>query len=135
MIEHLDWDRNKATPYCISGDEDLVNHLQSKLTIKGNTITNVGFYGPQGRVLRLPIKDKEMNKKIESFRYNNELKVTNLEMETAGIYAMAKLLGHRAISMNAILANRATGEFSKNPKQTVDKLIEYTLAKLVSFKE
>ncbi|MCK8520598.1 nucleoside phosphorylase [Aquimarina sp. D1M17] len=133
LMQHLNWDRNKSNPYCIACDEDLASHLQSEITIKGNTITNVGFYGPQGRILRLPLQDNKMNKKLESFRYNNELKVTNLEMETAGIYAMAKLLGHRAISMNAILANRATGEFSKNPKQTVDKLIKHTLVKLVSF--
>ena len=70
-----------------------------------------------------------MNSKISSFEYETR-KITNLEMETAGIYGMAKLLGHRAISMNAILANRASGEFSQNPKETINKLIQYTLDKI-----
>ncbi|MGB2686289.1 MAG: phosphorylase, partial [Olleya sp.] len=100
-------------------------------TTKGFTATNVGFYGPQGRVLRLSIQDNDLNDKLASFNFNNQ-PITNLEMETAGIYGLSKLLGHRAVSMNAIIANRATGEFSKDPKKIVDQLITYTLDKIVS---
>ncbi|WP_271783571.1 nucleoside phosphorylase [Aquimarina algiphila] len=131
LIKHLHWDKNKSLPYTVSFDEKLGNHMASDLAHKGVTVTNVGFYGPQGRILRLPIQDKELNDKMASFSYENK-KITNLEMETAGIYGMAKLLGHKAVSMNAILANRATGEFSQNPKKIVDELIQYTLNKLVT---
>ncbi|HBR55397.1 MAG TPA: phosphorylase, partial [Flavobacteriaceae bacterium] len=88
--------------------------------------TNVGFYGPQGRILRYKLENAELNDKLQSFQYNDK-KITNLEMETSGIYGMAKLLGHRAISLNAILANRANGNFSSDPQQTIDTLIQKTL--------
>ncbi len=132
LVAHFDWDKNKSIPYSVNCADKLGTHMQSEVTQKGITITNVGFYGPQGRVLRLPLKDKKANEKISSFIFN-EQKITNLEMETAGIYGMAKLLGHHAVSMNAILANRITGEFSKNPKETVNELIKYTLSKIVSY--
>ncbi|MBQ4822585.1 nucleoside phosphorylase [Aquimarina sp. MMG016] len=129
LIKHLDWDSNKSAPYVVTFDKKLGRHMQSDETQKGFTITNVGFYGPQGRVLRLPTSDAKLNEKIASFVYADK-KITNLEMETAGIYGMAKLLGHRAVSMNVVLANRATGTFSQNPKKAVDRLIRYTLDKI-----
>ena len=132
LIKHLDWGNDKSTPYVVSFDKKLGRHMQSEHTYKGFTITNVGFYGPQGRVLRLPTSDKMLQKKIASFRYGDK-KITNLEMETAGIYGMAKLLGHRAVSMNAMLANRATQNFSKHPEKTMDELITYTLNKIVTY--
>lgn len=88
------------------------------------------FTGPQGRVLRLPLQDAELNHKIDSFNYNNN-RITNLEMETSAIYGLAKLLGHNAASMNAIIANRANGTFSEDPYKVVNDLIVYTLDKLV----
>ncbi|SHI35075.1 nucleoside phosphorylase [Aquimarina spongiae] len=132
LIKHMDWNKNRSLPYTVGYDESLGNHMHSERTKKGVTATNVGFYGPQGRILRLAIPDKKMNDKITSFVYNNK-RITNLEMETAGIYGMAKLLGHKAVSMNAILANRINGTFSKRPKETVDQLIQYTLSKIASF--
>ncbi|WP_109300625.1 nucleoside phosphorylase [Aquimarina sp. AU474] len=132
LITHFNWDKNKSIPYVVRADNKLSEHMQSHSTQKGITITNVGFYGPQGRVLRLSLKDPRANDKISTFVYNGQ-KITNLEMETAGIYGMAKLLGHQAVSMNAILANRVTGEFSKTPKETIEKLIKYTLSKIVSY--
>ncbi|WP_405206761.1 nucleoside phosphorylase [Aquimarina sp. LLG6339-5] len=132
LMKHLDWNKDKSTPYVVSFDKKLGRHMQSDVTSKGFTITNVGFYGPQGRILRLPLSDANLNKKIASFSYADK-KITNLEMETAGIYGMAKLLGHRAVSMNAMIANRATGKFSDNPEKTVNKLIKYTLDKIVSY--
>jgi len=93
------------------------------------TATAGGFYGPQGRVLRLAIQDPGLNHKIDSFEYNG-IKVTNLEMETSAIYGLSKLLGHNACSMNSIIANRANGNFSTDPYKAVDELIKYTLDKL-----
>jgi len=134
LVQHLEWSKDKSTPYVVSFDKKLGRHMQSELTTKGFTITNVGFYGPQGRVLRLETSDTKMNEKISSFRYADK-KITNLEMETAGIYGMAKLLGHKAVSMNAILANRITGQFSKNPSNTINLLIKYTLDKIITYKD
>ena len=95
------------------------------------TATAGGFYGPQGRVLRLQIQDPALNNKIDSFNHDG-VRVTNLEMETSAIYGLSKLLGHQACSMNAIIANRPLGEFSKDQGKVVSELIVYTLNKLVS---
>lgn len=124
------WYEHKSTPYVVSADHSLLNKFHSDKTIKGFTATNVGFYGPQGRVLRLSVQDKNLNDKLAAFKFEDKI-ITNLEMETAGIYGLSKLLGHKAISMNAILANRITGEFSKKPNEVVNHLIEYTLNKLI----
>ena len=98
---------------------------------QGITATAGGFYGPQGRVLRLALQDDTLNTKIDNFSFNGQ-RITNLEMETSVIYGLSKLLGHHAVSMNAIIANRATGEFSRNPGQTIENLITYTLNKLIA---
>ncbi len=126
FIKHTNWDTNKARPIIIKNSIDLEKHFENKSTTKGITCTAGGFYAPQGRVLRLPLKDAELNSKLDSFNYKTN-RITNLEMETSAIYGLSKLLGHHAISLNAIIANRANGTFSKKPKQTVNKLIEYAL--------
>lgn len=130
FIDHTQWNPDNSVPYAVEADKDLLKRFLSKKTLQGITITNVGFYGPQGRVLRAKLKDENLNEKLTSFRYKKK-KITNLEMETATMYGMAKLLGHRAISMNAIIANRATGSFSENAYKTIDELIQYTLEKIV----
>jgi uridine phosphorylase len=131
FVKQTNWASDKSTPYVVSFDETLGAKFKSDNIISGFTATNVGFYGPQSRVLRLPISDKSLNDKLANFTYNNQT-ITNLEMETAGIYGMAKLLGHKAVSLNAILANRATGEFSNDPSGLVEELITFTLDKIVS---
>ncbi|WP_299228109.1 nucleoside phosphorylase [uncultured Psychroserpens sp.] len=130
ISEHTNWFKSKSEPYVVKSSDALFNKMNSSIVYSGFTATNVGFYGPQGRVLRLPVQDAALNDKLASFNYNG-LTITNLEMETAGIYGLAALLNHNAISMNAIIANRATGEFSENPKKSVNNLIIYTLDKLV----
>lgn len=131
FIEHMGWSAQKSEPYVVTCDRDLASYFLSDQVIQGFTATNVGFYGPQGRVLRLSTSDPDMNKKLGEFRFR-ESKITNLEMETAGIYGLAKLLGHRAVSLNAILANRATGVFSKEAAKTTDRLIQYTLSRIAT---
>lgn len=130
FIKHTSWSIHKATPLVIKNSSELEKKLSSDKVYTGITATAGGFYGPQGRVLRLPLQDNELNKKIDSFKYF-EHKVTNLEMETSAIYGLSKLLGHNAVSMNAIIANRANGTFSNAPKEIVENLIIYTLNKLV----
>ncbi|MEB8345344.1 nucleoside phosphorylase [Flavobacteriaceae bacterium KMM 6898] len=129
FMDHTGWYNHKSTPYVVTFDKVLGAKLMSDKILLGFTATNVGFYGPQGRKLRLETQDNALNGKLSAFRYN-DLKITNLEMETSGIYGLAKLLGHRAVSMNCILANRSTGQFSKNPSASTEELIKYTLQKL-----
>lgn len=126
FIDHTQWNPDNSVPYAVEADKELVEKFTSEKTKQGITITNVGFYGPQGRVLRAKLKDENLNEKLASFRYKKK-KITNLEMETATMYGMAKLLGHRALSMNAIIANRASGTFSKDASKTIESLIQYTL--------
>lgn len=130
LVKHTNWFASKSKPYVVRCDESLMNRYSSDKTYKGFTATNVGFYGPQGRVLRLPVQDKDLNDKLANFDFNG-MPITNLEMETAGIYGLSKLLGHKALSMNAIIANRATGEFTSRPKEVVNDLIAYCLDRII----
>lgn len=131
FVRHTNWHPKKSYPIVISNSSELQEKLISDKVHLGMTITAGGFYGPQGRVLRLPIQDPNLNSKIDSFEYKG-VRITNLEMETSAIYGLSKLLGHNACSMNAIIANRALGEFSENPGQVVKDLILYTLNKIVA---
>ena len=129
FIAQTNWDMRKGRPYVIAGSKTLEQRLESDKIFKGFTGTAGGFYGPQGRVVRLGIQDPELNSKMDSFNFNGT-RMTNLEMETGAIYGLGKLLGHNCLSLNAIIANRATGTFSEDPYKAVDELIEYTLNKL-----
>jgi uridine phosphorylase len=130
FVQHTNWSAKKSYPLVISNANQLANKLISKKVHLGITATAGGFYGPQGRVLRLAIQDPDLNHKIDSFNFKGN-RITNLEMETSAIYGLCKLLGHNAVSMNAIIANRANGTFSENPSKIISDLIEYTLQKLV----
>lgn len=118
------------TPYWAAGSNDLLDLFSHEKMQTGVTITASGFYAPQGREIRLKSRfNRPLIDKLVTWR-NGNYRLTNLEMETAGIYGLANLLGHRAMSLNALLANRATGEFSQNPGKAVDDLIRFTLGKL-----
>ena len=130
FVRHTSWSAQKAHPILIENNSVLAQKLMSEKIVTGITATAGGFYGPQGRVLRLPLADANINTKIDSFTFNGN-RITNLEMETSAIYGLSKLLGHRAVSMNAIIANRANGTFSKDYKKVVEDLIEYSLNKLI----
>lgn len=126
FIAHTNWDLRKGRPYFIAGSHELMDKLCSERTHRGITATAGGFYGPQGRVLRLAIQDPELNHKMDNFAFEGN-PITNLEMETSAIYGLGGLLGHNCLSLNAIIANRANGTFSQDPYKAVDQLIEYTL--------
>lgn len=130
FLSHTNWLKEKSTPYVVGCDRELAQKFTSKQLLPGFTATNVGFYGPQGRILRLPLQDQYMNKKLASFNYQG-MQISNLEMETAGIYGLAKLLGHRAVSLNCILANRSNGEFSTEPEKATQGLITYALERII----
>ena len=129
FISQTNWDLRKGRPYAIACSEKLEKMIESSRMHKGITATAGGFYGPQGRILRLPIQDENLNSKMDNFCIN-DTSVTNLEMETAAIYGLSSLLGHHALSLNAIIANRVTGTFSTDPYKAVDELIAYTLDKI-----
>ncbi|NRD23707.1 nucleoside phosphorylase [Winogradskyella litoriviva] len=131
FIKHTNWDKNKARPIIINNSEFLEKYFEGDKIFKGMTGTAGGFYGPQGRVLRLPLQDAGLNAKLDSFNYK-DFRIANFEMETSVIYGLSKLLGHEALSLNAIIANRANGDFSKDPKKTVEKLIKYALERIVN---
>lgn len=124
------WSENKSKPLVIKSSDKLFNIFSNNSTFHGITVTANGFYGPQGRVLRLPVHDPELNSKLENFSFK-DLKITNLEMETSAIYGLSALLGHHAISLNAIIANRPSGTFSENPYKVVEDLILYALNTIV----
>ena len=126
LIAHLGWTDKGIVPYTAICNQELEKQFDSNRIRLGMTLTNAGFYGPQGRELRLKQKLTDFHSKLASFRYQGN-SITNLEMETATIYGLSKLLGHRAVSLNAILANRPLGTFSKNPLKTVDSLIKLSL--------
>lgn len=131
FIDHMEWSVFKSIPYVVASDIQLMELFAIGGSIPGFSATNVGFYGPQGRRLRLVPEDDKLVEKLAAFEFQGR-KITNLEMETSGIYGLALLLGHKAVSLNCILANRANGEFSSRPAQAVKAMIELTLEKLSS---
>jgi len=130
FIKHTNWDADKARPYIVKNSDLLEKILLTDKVYSGITGTAGGFFGPQGRVLRLPLSDPDMNKKMDTFEYKG-VRMSNLEMETSAIYGLSKLLGHNACSMNAIIANRANMTFSADPYVPVEGLIQYTLDRMV----
>ena len=116
-------------PYVVRGSDLLREQLGAGL-LMGNTLTCPGFYGPQGRSLRLDLRQPDYISRLQNFRHQSaegEFKIANFEMETAGYYALGRLLGHEVLSLNAIVANRATGEFAEDAGAVVDAMIERTL--------
>ena len=114
-----------CTPYIASAGASLQKHFVDGFH-RGITVTCPGFYGPQGRILRLGLKNPELINNLTSFNFGQH-RITNFEMETSGIYGMGKLLGHHCISLNAIVANRIQKQFSKDSYTLVDRLIKKTL--------
>lgn len=123
------WNPLWAKPYVVKADEELVNLIGRDDMVRGNTISAVGFYGPQGRELRLSLANPDLNKRIEAFRYN-DLKVTNYEMESAPLQGLARLLGHKAMTVCSIIANRMNHEATPNYKTAMRDLIATVLDRI-----
>ena len=126
--QNLNWSESNSEPKLFDNSSVLEKYFESEKITKGITLTAPGFYAPQGRSIRLEPKYRDFISHLSKFKFQNQ-RLTNIEMETSAIYGFSSLLGHNAISLSAILANRITGEFSKEPEQTVDSLIKYTLEK------
>lgn len=116
------------TPYVVRGSDKLLEKYAFDM-VKGNTVTAPGFYAPQGRQLRLSINHPRLVDQLMYFHEEN-FWLTNFEMETAGYYALGRMMGHQMISLNAIVANRARNTFSKNPLKIVDGLIKKVLSRI-----
>jgi len=125
FISHTQLSQHLAQPYITSASPALLKHFVEGFA-HGVTVTCPGFYGPQGRVLRLGITNPEMINRLASFQFGNH-RIINFEMETAGIYGLGKLLGHQCLSVSAVVANRVSGSFSKDAGKAVDSLIKKTL--------
>lgn len=120
-----------TVPYVFKGSNRLLAHFEKEYHI-GITVTCPGFYGPQGRILRLPVKQQGLIEKLTTFRMG-EVRISNFEMETSTIYGLGKLLGHNCLSLNAIVANRVCQEFSKDGNAAVERLIARSLEIISGF--
>lgn len=128
FIKQTNWDKNLPYPYAIKGSEKLINQIGFDLT-KGITATAPGFYGPQGRKLRLTPWVEDFNQQLTDFKFK-ENRITNFEMETSALYGLGALLGHQTCTVCAIIANRVAKEYSKNYHAAVEKLIKIVLERL-----
>jgi uridine phosphorylase len=128
FIRQTRWPKVLAEPYIVKGSAKLIDELGEGFH-KGITITAPGFYGPQGREIRLKAAYPKLNDRISAFRYK-EQRVINFEMETSALYAMGKMLGHNTITICSILANRTKQTYSRKPKETIKKLIKHLLGRL-----
>ena len=131
FAQKTNWSKKLAEPYAVKSSDFLWNHMYEDQFNKGITLTMNGFYAPQGRSIRIPLSQPDVLKKSDCILFNN-LQVSNIEMETAGLYAFGKIFNHEVISLSTVLANRATGLFSSNPSKSIEKLINFALSKIES---
>ena len=129
FMKHTNWGKQLTAPYVVDCSEKLFLKIHKTDTIPGVTISAPGFYGPQGRVLRLPLADANLNDKIESFSFEGN-KITNFEMECSAIYGLSKLLGHEALTICLIIANRVKKEANANYHGSMETLIRLVLERL-----
>ena len=129
--EYTGWDTSLPSPYVTDASEELYSKFNTEEFSKGVTISAPGFYGPQGRELRIPLAYPHLNEKIESFRFN-DYRITNFEMECSAIYGLSKLLGHKALTVCLIIANRVSLTANENYRDEMKKLVKLVLEKLTT---
>lgn len=127
--QHMHWNPQLCAPYVIDADKELVDRIAGEEMVRGVTIACGGFFGPQGRELRIPLADPEQNKKIESFEHDG-WRITNFEMESSALAGLSKLMGHRAMTCCMVIANRLTQEANSGYKNTIDGLIKLVLDRI-----
>lgn len=128
FVKHMAWNPRIATPYFVNASESLMHRIDQDFR-RGYTISAPGFYGPQGRELRLRIQDSKINDKIRSFRFEGK-RITNYEMESSALFGLSALLGHNAATVCVIIANRYAKQYSKDYKPFVKNLINIVLDNL-----
>ncbi len=126
--KHVNWSPLHCSPYVVDSDEELVERIGHDM-IKGVTISAIGFYGPQGRHVRLPLADPELNSKIESFRFEGH-SITNYEMESSALAGLGKMMGHKAMTVCSIIANRVALESNADYQVSIEDLIKIVLERI-----
>jgi len=129
MVDFIGYPKKAARPYVVKANEDLANRICGDDMVKGVTISAVGFYGPQGRVVRLPIASPDINKCIEKFEFQGK-HITNYEMESAPLAGLARLLGHKAVTVCSVVANRVAHNANSNYKDAIKILVETVLDRI-----
>lgn len=120
--KHMNWSPLLSAPYVIDGDKEVVDRIAGEDMVRGITIACGGFFGPQGRELRIPLADPHQNEKVESFVYG-DLRITNFEMESSALAGLSALMGHKAMTCCMVIANRVAKEANANYKNSIDNLI------------
>jgi len=127
--KHMDWNPLLCAPYVIDNNTELIERIAGTEMVRGVTIACGGFFGPQGRELRIPLADPKQNEKIESFEYNG-YKITNFEMESSALAGLSTLMGHKAMTCCMVIANRLAKESNTNYKNSIDGLIKLVLERI-----
>lgn len=127
--QHMQWSPLKGAPYVVDNSKELIERIAADDMVRGITIACGGFYGPQGRQLRVPIQDPQQNEKVESFEYNG-LKVTNFEMESSALAGLSAHMGHKSLTVCMVIANRWAQKMNTEYKNSIDGLIEKVLERI-----
>lgn len=129
LTSYIGYPRRAADPYVVRADEELAQRICGQDCVMGVTISAVGFYGPQGRVLRLPVASPLLNERIESFEYQGH-KITNYEMESAPLAGFSRLMGHKAVTVCSVVANRVALNSNPNYKDAMRELVQKVLDRI-----
>ena len=127
--QHMQWNPQLCAPYVIDADKETLERIAGDEMVRGVTIACGGFFGPQGRELRIPLADPKQNKKVESFEYNGH-RITNFEMESSALAGLARLMGHKAVTCCMVIANRRAKNVNANYKNSIDELIKLVLERI-----
>lgn len=127
--KQVKWNPAMGNPYIAVSDPGLIERIAGDDMVRGVTIACGGFFGPQGRELRIPLADPQLNEKIEDFEYNHQ-KITNFEMESSALEGLASLMGHKAMTCCMVIANRRAKKANSNYKNSIDTLIEKVLERI-----
>ncbi len=127
--QHMQWNPQLCAPYVIDADKEILERIAGDEMVRGVTIACGGFFGPQGRELRIPLADPKQNEKVESFEYNG-YRITNFEMESSALAGLARLMGHKAVTCCMVIANRRAKNVNANYKNSIDELIKLVLERI-----
>lgn len=127
--QHMLWNPQLCAPYVIDADKETLERIAGDEMVRGVTIACGGFFGPQGRELRIPLADPKQNEKVESFEYNG-YRITNFEMESSALAGLARLMGHKAVTCCMVIANRRAKNVNANYKNSIDELIKLVLERI-----
>ena len=127
--QHMQWNPQLCAPYVIDADKETLERIAGDEMVRGVTIACGGFFGPQGRELRIPLADPKQNEKVESFEYNG-YRITNFEVESSALAGLARLMGHKAVTCCMVIANRRAKNVNANYKNSIDELIKLVLERI-----